>query len=107
MEPMKQNVFFALNSAKVQNDQQAKINSLVEYLEKHPAAKVNVTGYADVNTGNPRINSKLSEKRANNVAEALRSKGIAANRIIIDFKGDTVQPFNTPQENRVSICIAE
>lgn len=107
VEPMKQNIFFALNSAKVQADQQAKIASLVAYMEKYPTAKVTVTGYADVDTGNPRINSKLSEKRAANVAEALKAKGIAADRITIDYKGDTVQPFNTPAENRVSICIAE
>ena len=107
VEPMKQNIFFAINSAKIQDDQQSKIVSLVEYLEKHPAAKVSVTGYADVDTGNPRINSKLSEKRANNVAEVLKAKGIAADRIKVDYKGDTVQPYNTPKENRVSICIAE
>lgn len=107
VEPMKQNIFFALNSAKIQNDQQTKIASLAEYLEKHPAAKVTVTGYADKNTGNATINSKLSEKRANNVAAELKAKGIAANRIVVDYKGDTVQPFNTPEENRVSICIAE
>lgn len=107
VEPMKQNIFFALNSAKIQDDQQAKIASLVEYLEKYSTAKVSVTGYADVNTGNPKINSKLSEKRAANVAEALKAKGIAADRIKIDFKGDTIQPYTTPEENRVSICIAE
>ena len=88
-------------------DQQAMIASLVEYLEKNATAKVSVTGYADKGTGNARINSKLSEKRANNVAEALKAKGIAADRIAVDYKGDTVQPYNTPEENRVSICIAE
>lgn len=107
VEPMKQNIFFAINSAKIQDDQQSKIVSLVEYMEKYPATKVIVTGYADVDTGNPRINSKLSEKRANNVAEVLKAKGIAADRIKVDYKGDTVQPYNTPKENRVSICIAE
>lgn len=106
-EPMKQNIFFAINSAKIQDDQQPKIASLVEYMEKHPDAKVSVTGYADVNTGNPKINNKLSEKRAFNVAEALKAKGIAANRIKMTFKGDTVQPYSTPEENRVSICITE
>lgn len=106
-EPMKQNIFFALNSAKIQDDQQAKLVSLVEYLEKHPTAKISITGYADINTGNPKINSKLSEKRAVNVAEVLKVKGIAADRIKIDFKGDTVQPYAIPEENRVSICIAE
>ena len=107
IESMKQNIFFALNSAKIQDDQQSKINSLVDYLEKHSTAKVSVTGYADKGTGNPNINNKLSEKRAGNVAEALKAKGIAADRIKIDFKGDTVQPYATPEENRVSICIAE
>ena len=41
------------------------------------------------------------------VAEALKAKGISSDRIAIDFKGDTVQPYSTPKENRVSICIAE
>lgn len=107
VEPMKQNIFFALNSVLIQADQEAKIVSLVEYLKKHSTAKVSVTGYADANTGNAKINKKLSEARGNNVADALKAKGIAADRITIDFKGDTVQPYSTPEENRVSICIAE
>lgn len=106
-DTLKQNIFFALNSARIQDDQQSKIASLVEYMKKHPTVRMNVTGYADINTGNPRINNRLSETRAKNVAEALKVKGIAADRIIIDFKGDTVQPYSTPEENRVSICIAE
>ena len=71
---------------------------LVEYLQNNPAAKVKVTGYADVNTGNPKINKSLSEKRAGNVADALKAKGITTDRI---------QPYKAPEENRVSICIAE
>ena len=35
---------------------------LVEYLQKNPSAKVKVTGYADANTGNSKINKTLSEK---------------------------------------------
>ena len=107
VEPMKQNIFFALNSAKIQDDQQAKIASLVDYLEKNPATKVSVTGYADKETGNPKINMTLSEKRANNVADALKAKGIVASRIVTNYKGDTVQPYPVREENRVSICIVE
>ena len=106
-QPMKQDVFFALNSAKIQDDQKAKIDALVEYLQKNSSAKVKVTGYADVDTGNPRINKTLSEKRAANVADVLKAKGITTDRIIVDSKGDTVQPYKTPKENRVSICVAE
>ena len=69
VQPMKQDIFFALNSAKIQDDQKPKIDMLVEYLQKSPSAKVKVTGYADANTGNSKINKTLSEKRAANVAE--------------------------------------
>ena len=106
-QPMKQDIFFALNSARIQEDQKSKIEMLVEYLQKNPSAKVKVTGYADVNTGNSKINKTLSEKRAANVADALKAKGVTVDRIIVDSKGDTVQPYKTPEENRVSICIAE
>lgn len=107
VEPMKQNIYFALNSAKIQDDQQDKITSLVQYMEKNLATKVSITGYADKETGNSRINMTLSEKRANNVADALKAKGIAANRIVASYKGDTVQPYPVREENRVSICIVE
>ena len=107
VQPMKQDIFFALNSAKIQDDQKSKIDMLVEYLQNNPAAKVKVTGYADVNTGNPKINKSLSEKRAGNVADALKAKGITTDRIMVDSKGDTVQPYKAPEENRVSICFAE
>lgn len=107
VEPMKQNIFFALNSALLQKDQQSKIDAMVAYMEKYPPSKVAITGYADKETGNPRINMTLSEKRAKIVADALKDKGIAPDRIVTDFKGDTVQPFRVPEENRVSVCIAE
>ena len=107
IQPMKQDIFFALNSARIQDDQKSKIDMLVEYLQKNSSAKVKVTGYADVNTGNSKINKTLSEKRAANVADVLKAKGIISDRIITDSKGDTVQPYKTPEENRVSICIAE
>lgn len=107
VEPMKQNIFFALNSSLLQKDQQSKIDAMVAYMEKYPASKVAITGYADKETGNSKINMTLSEKRAKNVADALKAKGIAASRIVTDFKGDTVQPYRVPEENRVSICIAE
>lgn len=73
-EPLKQNVFFALNSARIQTDQQSKIAALVEYMEKNPAAKVNVTGYADKETGNPVINLKLSEGSCKECCRSIEGK---------------------------------
>ena len=48
-----------------------------------------------------------SKKRAEAVAAQLKEKGIDSQRITVDYKGDTVQPFSTAEENRVTICIAE
>lgn len=107
VEPMKQNVFFALNSALLQDDQKSKIDEMIVYMKKYPNSKVSITGYADKETGNPKINMTLSEKRADIVAEALKAKGIAADRIVTEHKGDTVQPYTVPEENRVSVCIVE
>ena len=76
-------------------------------MNKYPNAKIVITGYADKKTGNSRINERLSKQRSAAVAEALQAKGISASRISSSFKGDTIQPFNVNEENRVSICVAE
>ena len=107
VQPMKQNIFFLINSSEIRSSEQSKVNDLIAYLKEHTDAKVSLTGYADKNTGNARINKKLSQERAEAVAEALKAQGIAADRITVDYKGDTVQPFSVIEENRVTICIAE
>lgn len=77
-------------------------------MKKYPDSKVTVTGYADKKTGNAKINRDLSIKRANAVADALRLQhGIDAERIKVEAKGDTEQPYAENDLNRVSICIAE
>ena len=107
IEPLKENIFFLIDSSKIRQSEEGKITSLVNYLNQHPNAKVSLCGYADVKTGNHSINQRISKKRANSVAEALKAKGISEDRISIDYKGDTVQPFDVNAENRVTICIAE
>ena len=107
IEPMTQNIFFNINKSVIRADQESKITELVNYLNKYPNAKVTITGYADKKTGNTSINDRLSKRRSAAVADALKAKGIAAERISTDAKGDTAQPFSVNEENRVAICIAE
>ena len=107
VETMTQNIFFRINSAVIASSEQNKIESLVSYLKQHSDAKVTLCGYADKQTGTAAINKRISKKRTEAVAKALQDKGIAASRIILDHKGDTVQPFGSAAENRVTICIAE
>lgn len=107
VKPMTQNIFFTINSAEIRSSENSKIASLVSYLKENSNAKVALCGYADKQTGNAQINERISKKRAEAVAAALKAQGIAESRITVDYKGDTAQPFGTAEENRVTICIAE
>ena len=81
---------------------------IADFLKENPNAKVQVTGYADVQTGNAKINARLAQERADIVVKTLIDDyGISADRITYSSYGDTVQPFAENDLNRVSICIAE
>lgn len=107
VQPLNENVFFNINSAVIRSSEESKITDLVSFLQNNPEMKVTIIGYADAATGTNAINLRLSKERAFAVEKALKAKGIAADRIMVDFKGDKVQPFSTPQENRVAICVTE
>ncbi len=107
-DKFRRDVFFTIGRINISKAEQAKVKEVADYLKANPNSTVEVTGYADRGTGNPTINSRLSKGRAEGVANMLqRTYGIAKNRIKVDFKGDTIQPFAKDIENRVSICIAE
>ena len=106
-KPITRNVFFLLNSAMVRPSELVKVQEVVAYLNFNPNTKVAITGYADKGTGNKTINDRLSKQRVNAVFNELVKKNIPANRIVKDAKGDTVQPFNSNDENRVVVCVAE
>ncbi|MDR2816934.1 MAG: OmpA family protein [Proteiniphilum sp.] len=101
-------VFFRINSAKIDRGQQVSVYNTAEYLKANPNAKVNIVAYADKQTGTPKYNFALSEKRARAVADALtKDHGINTNRISIDWKGDTEQPYAENDWNRVAIFFVE
>ena len=107
-EPFRRDVFFTIRNTQISKEQLVKVKEVADYLKANPNATVEVTGYADRGTGNPTINSNLSQRRAQAVFNALtRTYGISKDRIKVDFKGDTIQPFAKDVENRVAICIAE
>ena len=106
-EKLRREIFFTLNSTKIDPSDVSKIDDIVAYMEKYPEAEVSVTGYADKGTGNDAINDRLAAKRASVVADTLAERGIARDRIKTDSKGSRVQPFSENDKNRVTICIAE
>lgn len=102
-------VFFRLNSSTIDASQQVSIYNTAEYMKANPSVKVRVVGYADKGTGTASYNEKISERRAKVVADTLiKQYGIASSRVIVDWKGSSVQPY--PQQNawnRVAIFYAD
>jgi len=98
------NVFFIINRSDIRSNQIQKLQRLIGYLDKHPKAFVRLSGFADRDTGNPTINMRLSRERAAAVSQYLQDAGIQEWRIRRFAKGDRVQPFDIPQDNRVCIC---
>jgi len=108
IDPIRRDVFFQRNKSVIEDSELGKIADIANYLNQYPQAKVDVRGYADVQTGNAKINDRLARERADIVVKKLiEDYGISADRITYSSYGDTVQPFAENDLNRVSICIAE
>ncbi len=107
--PLSRDVFFKISTCKITKDEMYKVAEVARYMKQHPDTKVTVTGYADKGTGNMDINLRLSTQRSEAVVKALTSEyGIAADRIIAKSMGEIEdQPYSTPAQNRVAICIVE
>ena len=97
-------IFFPLDKHYITKEENPKVVALAEWLIANPDFSVALCGYADVTTGTHKHNLPLSERRVNEVSKALQKLGVPADRIVTDFKGDTVQPYSTPETNRVVIC---
>jgi outer membrane protein OmpA-like peptidoglycan-associated protein len=108
VEPMRQDIFFEINKWEIRDSEAQKVKALAEFLKKYPKATVMMTGYADVETGNDRINDKLGAERVKAVKDALVGQyGIDESRITTDSKGAREQPFAENEKNRVTIAVAQ
>ncbi|MBQ7510399.1 MAG: OmpA family protein [Prevotella sp.] len=106
--PLRRDIFFKINSWKIQKSEIQKVADIAFYLDQNPEAKVVMVGYADKGTGNATINARLAANRAQSVKDTLvKEYNISESRITYDSKGDTEQPFAENDKNRVTICIAE
>jgi len=73
-------ILFAVNSSDLQPAAKTNIESLAKVLAKYPDTNILIEGDTD-NTGSDAYNKKLSERRAQAVADYQKSLGIAATRI--------------------------
>ncbi|WP_394146296.1 OmpA family protein [Vibrio atypicus] len=92
---------FELNSSELKPASKQKLDELVVFMNEYPQANVEVVGYTDT-SGAASYNQKLSEKRAQSVANALEAEGIDASRITVSGQGEN-NPIasNDTHEGRV------
>ena len=106
-ESLQRNILFIINKWDIRDSEQLKIDEVVEALKEHPDTKVRISGYADKATGTAKRNQFLSQKRSEIVAQAIVDAGIDKDRIITEYFGDTINPFDTPEQNRVAVCLVK
>ena len=77
---------------------------VAKFMKENPDSKVYIVGYADKGTGNARLNKMYAERRAETFKKDLIEKhGVNGDMLVVDSKGDTVQPF--PDNNDKNRCV--
>ena len=104
---LQENIYFIINKWDIQASEVAKLDEIAAFMAQNPSTKVQLTGHADKDTGTAQRNLFLSEKRAEVVTNELVKRGVDKSRISSTFKGDTANPFATPEENRVTVCFVK
>ncbi len=99
------NVFYKIRESDF-NDPDAQLKAIGNFLKDHRECKVSIKSYADVQTGNPKINMGYSQQRSEKAVKALVDAGVEPSIITAEYFGDTVQPFAENDKNRVSIIKA-
>ena len=80
-------VFFNINRYKIASKKDlVNVKGIADYAKENDANLL-VTGYADSATGKPAYNQKLSEKRANAVADELVKMGVSRDKISTEAMG--------------------
>ena len=104
-EALQTTVSFYVDRFYITEAQKKNVKSVATFLSTHPDINLIVTGYADIETAYPAYNLRLSQKRAQAVYDMLVNEfHVPTNRLRIDYKGDTVQPYTSVNEwNRAVI----
>lgn len=95
-------VIFGLGKSSVDAAQMASVAMIAKYMKNHPNSRLEIKGYASPE-GNPELNQKLSEKRAQSVKDVLVKRyGVAADRLVVKGMGATDELFDEIDFNRVA-----
>ena len=103
-------ILFEYDSSELQPVAKANIESLAKILQKYPDTNILIEGDTD-NTGTDEYNQKLSERRAQAVADYQKSLGVAGSRISTVGLGElnpiasNDSDYGREQNRRVEVAI--
>ena len=81
-------IHFEFNKSVVDAESKDILDRFVIFLKANPNSKVTCIGHADM-VGTDEANQTISRARAMNAKDYLVKKGIAADRVIVSYKGNT------------------
>lgn len=87
------NLHFATNKTRILSRSEQALNDLYMYLARNPQVRIKIIGHTD-SVGKDEANQKLSDGRANAVMQDLIERGISADRLQAEGRGET-QPIDT------------
>ena len=101
-------VFFDWDKDTITPEGEAIIHQAADAFRSGGAVQIQVTGYTD-RSGSPEFNQRLSERRANNVANAMAQMGVPRSQMAVSGHGEndnrvpTANGVREPQNRRVEI----
>ena len=98
-------VFFNIGKSKVASRKDLQNVKELAEIAKNENAKIVVTGYADSKTGSAAFNQKLSEKRAETVANELVKMGVSRENIEVVAKGGVNDLTPVSYNRRATVAI--
>lgn len=78
------NIFFELNKATLKPESFPQLEQVLSFMNGNPSVRMEISGHTD-NTGSLRLNTRLSQARAQAVVDYLTERGTAVERL--DAKG--------------------
>jgi len=101
--PTSMHVYFKIGSTKISERDMVNIENIANTIKATPGKVYTVTGCADAATGSAATNARLSNQRAQNVANALMNKfGVDKKQLDVDSKGG-ISSGGNPEMDRVVI----
>ena len=91
-------VHFDNDSSRINTNELQLIETVVTLMKRNPGLKIGLAGHASNDGAPSAYNQRLSQKRANNVADAIALRGIERSRLSVDYKGDSVQKCSNSTE---------